>query len=280
MSKPVIWSCCLVLITLLSGCSQTPTADAGDDPSTNEFAEFDFRDERDPYEDFNRSMWTFNREVLDPNVILPVANTYERVPSPVRRGLYNVTDNLDELASIVNNLLQWKPKDSATSAGRFVVNTTFGVFGLFDVASRMGIERQKETFGETLATWGVPDGPYLMLPGIGPTVVLDRGGDLGDSFLWPAIILNTPLAIGRLAVRGLEQRIELKQLEPMLENTIDEYAFVREAYFSYWRDRVYDGNPPLEDQYDDWDDWDEWDDWESNEEAVNTFSLQWQIPPQ
>ncbi|TRW50552.1 VacJ family lipoprotein [Aliidiomarina halalkaliphila] len=255
----------LCLAGLLAGCASKPADEAN---------EFDFTDDRDPFEDFNRSMWEFNREILDRYVALPLANAYENVPTPARRGLYNMTENILEPASIVNNSLQGKGKASAQSFGRFLINSTFGVFGFFDVASKMGVGREKESFGETLAVYGAPDGPYLMLPALGPTVVIDRGGDFVDDFIWPMSFMSWPLSLTRYAIRGLEQRIELKQLEPMLENAIDEYSFVREAYFSMWADKVYDGNPPASDDWDTWDDWDEWDDeWEGQVPAAYRLDL-------
>lgn len=236
----------LAVLLVISGCTATPT---------DVHAEFDFSDDRDPFEDFNRKMWEFNRDVLDPYVALPLANAYANVPRSARRGLYNMTENLLEPASIVNNTLQGKGKPAAQSFGRLLINTTFGVFGFFDVASKMGVGLEKESFGETLAVYGVPDGPYLMLPGLGPTVVIDRGGDFVEGYILPLSFVSLPVTLTRFAIRGLEQRIELKNFEVMLENSIDEYAFVREAYFSSWLNKVHDGNPPL---HDDWDAWDEW----------------------
>ncbi|RUO37377.1 hypothetical protein CWE13_05305 [Aliidiomarina shirensis] len=260
-------------LALLVACSQTPEASAT--PPPNETApvqenEFDFSDPRDPLEDLNRQSWQLTRDVLDPYIISPAASAYGTTPKPVRRGLYNVTENITEPASIVNNLLQRKPKAAAISAGRFVMNSTFGVFGFFDVATKMGVVQEKESFGETLAVYGVPDGPFIMLPGIGPTVIIDRGGDTVDDLIWVARLFSLPMSVAQLTIRGLEHRLELRELEPMLENSIDEYAFVREAYFSYWLDKVYDGNPPLDYQYDDLDDWDDdWDDgWDNNSEPA------------
>lgn len=265
-------STCLAIA--LAACSGTPdqetAAAASDDvPQPEQQAsgelEFDFRDERDPWEEFNRRMWSFNRNILDPFIVSPAASAYAHVPTPVRSGLYNMTENLTEPASIVNNLLQWKPKASAVSAGRFVVNTTVGLLGFFDVATHMGLEQERENFGETLAVWGTPDGPYVMLPGMGPTVVIDRGGDLVDDLYSPTQFINIYLTAARFVIRGLEQRLELREAESMLENSLDEYAFVRDVYFSYWQDKVYDGDPPREDRWDhDLDGWDDWDDdWEN-----------------
>ncbi|WP_113908218.1 MlaA family lipoprotein [Aliidiomarina celeris] len=248
--------------------------------------DFDFSDPRDPFENFNRVMWDFNRDTLDPYVLMPVANTYEKVPSRIRTGLYNMTDNLKEPPSFVNNLLQLKMADAFTTLGRFTLNTTVGVFGFFDVATKLGLEENHESFGETLAVYGVTEGPYFMLPGVGPTVVIDRGGDLVDDYVWPAQLIGWQWSAVQLAIRGLSQRLELKQLEPMLENSLDEYAFVREAYFSYWNDKVYDGNPPVSDNMweDDWDsEWEsEWDsEWESEgnstEPALSYNAREWRL---
>lgn len=267
----------ILAAVVLSGCSSVPDQEASEaslqvsDAVSNSVAEsttdepdFDFSDPRDPFESFNRPIWEFTRNTLDPYFILPVANAYERVPSPIRRGLYNMTDNLNEPASFVNNILQLKMKDAFTTVGRFAINSTVGLLGFFDVADKWGIKEQKETFGETLAVYGVGTGPYIMLPGIGPTVVTDRGGDFADDLVWPAPVLSWQVSAARLVFRSLEQRIELKQLEPMLENSLDEYSFVREAYFSYWKDKVHDGNPPVE--ADTWED--EWNNgWESEWES-------------
>ena len=271
------------VLLVLSGCSQTPDEQNSEmataemttsvpneeqvSSSDGDFDDFDFSDERDPFENFNRSMWDLTRDIIDPYIVLPMANAYEKTPRSIRRGLYNFTDNIDEPVSAINNLLQRKPKSAAINFGRFIMNSTFGVFGFFDVASHMGVGREKESFGETLSVYGVPDGPYIMVPGAGPTVVIDRGGDAIEGYLWATNFLSTPATITAFMIRGLEQRIELKQLEPLLENSLDEYAFIREAYFSYWLDKVYDGNPPLENQYDDWDDWDDWGAWEESEPA-------------
>lgn len=270
-----------VCVFALSACSATPDTEGVDPVKTDQVQpehatelDFDFRDERDPFEGFNRSMWTFNRNVLDRYIVSPAATAYSYVPRPLRWGLYNMTENLTEPASVVNNLLQGKPKASLISAGRFIVNSTVGLLGFFDVATEMGLVEERETFGETLAVWGVPDGPYVMLPGLGPTVVIDRGGDLIDDYYSPTMFFNVYVSVIRFAIRGLEQRIELREVEPMLENSLDQYAFVRDVYFSYWQDKVYDGEPPRDDRWQDWDDWDDWDDesyvsngWDSADDA-------------
>lgn len=268
----------MLLALLVSACSATPddvgsqgsrsqsteTADQveSDTPQAEDASEpqFDFSDPRDPLEEFNRRMWSFNRNILDPFFVTPAATGWSYIPRPVRSGLYNMTENLTEPASVVNNLLQGKGKSSVVSVGRFVLNSTVGLLGFFDVATPMGLEQDKESFGETLAVWGSPDGPYVMLPGAGPTVIIDRGGDFVDDIYSPTNYFNFYVSLARYAIRGLEQRLEIRELEPMLESSLDEYSFVRDVYFSYWQDKVYDGNPPRQERWDqDIDDWDDWD---------------------
>ena len=238
----------LLLVSLLTaGCSSTP-----DDP---------YADPRDPFEDFNRGMWEFNRDV-DKAVLKPAAETYEYIPQPIRTSLYQAVENLEEPSSFVNNLLQWKVADAGISLGRFVVNSTVGLVGLFDVATPMGLTKREESFGQTLAVWGVPEGPYLMLPLMGPTVVVDRGGDYADGQYFPYPLLSWPLDVARYAIKGLEMRLRLRQQERVLENSLDPYSFVKDVYYQRWQDQVFDGNPPLEDE--DFDDWDE--DWDGDDE--------------
>lgn len=271
----------VLLAAMLAACSGTPEQDAERETTAAKEAaadasgepQFDFRDERDPLETVNRHMWNFNRNVLDRYLVSPAATVYEKVPKPLRWGIYNMTDNLTEPASAVNNLLQGKGKSSLVSASRFVLNSTVGLFGFFDVATEMGLQQDRETFGETMAVYGSPDGPYLMLPGLGPTVVIDRGGDFVDEFYSPTVFLSFHTNLARFILRGLEQRIQLREVEPILDNSLDEYAFVRESYFSYWEDKVYDGDPPRGNRWDDDfdDDWgdDDWNDdgWDEQSNA-------------
>lgn len=220
----------LTLILLLAGCASAPQ----DDP---------WADKKDPFEDFNRDMWEFNQE-LDKAVLKPAAKAYGHIPKPVRTGMINVVENLEEVPSVVNNLLQLKVVDAGVSFWRFTINSTIGVLGIFDVATHIGIDRREEGFGEVLATYGVPDGPFLMLPGLGPTVPVDRGGDTVDGMYFPLDNLNGPTSIARWVIKGLDTRLQLMDLEPMLEDSIDPYSFVKESYYQNWLNKKYDGNPP------------------------------------
>ncbi|RUO77078.1 VacJ family lipoprotein [Idiomarina seosinensis] len=231
MSKPYLIKVLtgLSAVFMLSACSSTP-----EDP---------YADERDPLEDMNRVVWDFNQE-LDEAVIKPTAEAYENIPEPIRRSLYRAFENLQEPWSAVNNVLQAKPSGAGYSVGRFAVNSTIGILGLFDPASSIGLEKSEESLGETLALWGVPNGPYIMLPVIGPTVLIDRGTDWVDGQFFPYTEIDSDWDIPRYVVKGLEMRLRLRDQEQVLENALDPYTFVKEAYYQNWLYKVYDGNPP------------------------------------
>jgi phospholipid-binding lipoprotein MlaA len=229
-----LWKLGIALVVLgLGGCATAP-----DDT---------YADPRDPFEEVNREVWDLN-ETLDDYVIWPAARTYGMIPKPVRTGLLNATENLGEPSHFVNNTLQGKFKDAGVTFWRFLINSTVGVLGVFDVATPMGLTQREEGFGETLAVWGVGEGPYLMLPGLGPTVVTDRGGDIVDGMYFPIDDLSTPLSVARIAIKALDLRLRLQEQQSLMQNSLDPYSFVREAYFQNWRDKVYDGNPPVEEE--------------------------------
>lgn len=199
-------------------------------------------DPRDPLEGFNRTMWTFNKEYLDEYIVRPATVAYVTVmPQFARTGLLNAAENLQEPAFMLNNMLQGKFSDGLDSLARFAINSTVGLLGTIDVAGAMGLERQDESFGETLGVWGANTGPYLMIPAYGPNEVRGLSGDVVDGMVYPMSILNTPLTILRFAVNGLEKRAALIDQEGQLEQAIDDYAFVKEAYFQNLEFKVTDG---------------------------------------
>ncbi|WP_298445125.1 VacJ family lipoprotein [uncultured Ferrimonas sp.] len=203
------------------------------------------RDPRDPFESFNRVMWQFNYQVLDP-VVRPAVHLYDDyVPKPVKNSVGSFVDNLDTPFSAVNHLLQWKPKTAGLEVLRFTINTTVGIFGLFDVAGEMGLpSHHHEEFGEVLHQVGVPNGPYLMLPILGPTTVRDEAGDYVDRLYFPYTLLNPWQNFGRWAVDGLNSRANLREQEALLDNALDPYVFAKEAYFQLLEYDLYDGQPP------------------------------------
>ena len=185
----------------------------------------------DPYESFNRSMYTFN-DGVDRAVLQPVAKGYRAVTNkPIREGVGNFLGNLKEPITAANQLLQGKPADAGAAAGRFVINTTVGVIGFFDTASALGIDRKTEDFGQTLGVWGVHPGPYLVLPLLGSTNPRDLFGMFGDAALNP---LNYPQFDGDAATRigigvagaisGREAAIETVE---GVRDQVDPYTTVR-----------------------------------------------------
>jgi phospholipid-binding lipoprotein MlaA len=196
----------------------------------------------DPFESVNRVMWDFNYKILDRFLVKPFTQGYVAVtPQPIRTGLLNAANNIEEPASMVNNLLQGKGEKSITSAARFALNSTIGIFGLFDVASSMGLEREKEDFGEVLGVWGLNTGPYLMIPALGPSDVRSFAGTVVDRYYWPNAVINDPFLITAAVVSLVESRASLLEQEENLKRSLDEYLFVRDAYFQRLAFKVSDG---------------------------------------
>jgi phospholipid-binding lipoprotein MlaA len=204
-------------------------------------------DPRDPWEGFNRASFKFN-DALDRAILKPAAKGYKKVtPRVVRTGIGNFLSNLDTLGTIVNDVLQGKMRQAGNDSGRFLLNTTVGLGGLFDPASAVGLDRNDEDFGQTLGKWGVRSGPYLMLPFLGPSTVRDTGARLVDQFTYPVNYLEDDST--RYIVRAvdlLELRAGLLDLDAQLERSYDRYAFVRNAWLQRREYQVTDGN--VEDQ--------------------------------
>ncbi len=234
--KPVLVSCLLLLT--VTGCASKKAAD-------EQQAQSNYQDPRDPIESVNRDIWDFNYDVLDAYLLRPATVGYMTVvPKPARTGIANVISNLDEPTNFVNGVLQAKPKSAAISLGRFVLNSTVGLFGLFDVATRLDLKNQDEDFNQTLASWGVGDGPYLMLPALGPSTVRDTTGTVVDNLYFPSTWLNTPLTITKAVLGALGGREQMMSMEQLLNDSVDPYAFIKEAYFQRKEFQIYDGNPP------------------------------------
>lgn len=232
----------------LSALLLTACATTGDNP-------------KDPYEERNRAVWDFNRSI-DKAVLKPVAEGYQYItPDPVEAGVSNFFDNLGEISNIVNSLLQAKFGDAGKSTGRFLINSTIGLAGLLDPATEMGIKEQDEDFGQTLAVWGFESGPFLMLPLIGPSNPRDGIGFAVDSFgvYSPYDALNDSQTEWTLRSLWLiDTRAELLPLEEQLEEALDEYLMVRDAYLQRREFLIYDGRPPIEDECEFEEDCEEW----------------------
>jgi phospholipid-binding lipoprotein MlaA len=223
----------VVLAGLASGCATIP-ADSGSDP-------------RDPLESINRQVFEFN-EGVDTVLLKPLAEAYVAIlPVPVRDCLSNAFSNLREPSNALNNLLQGKPAEALSDTCRFAVNTTIGLLGCFDVATRMGLEKHREDFGQTLGVWGAAAGAYLVVPVFGPSSVRDAIGIYGvETFLdvnfW---IENVSVRNSIFFTRLINFRAELLETDKLIsEAALDKYRFVRDGFLQRRRNLVYDGNPP------------------------------------
>jgi len=206
----------------------------------------DFADPRDPFEDFNRTMFSFN-DMLDRALIKPLGEGYNFVvPTPVNRGVTNFFNNIDDVTSAVNNLLQFKMGRALNDVGRVAVNSTIGIGGLFDVASNLDMPRYNEDFGQTLGTWGVASGPYIVLPLLGPTSGRDGVGMVADWYTDPITYIDDDgWRYGLRALDLIDTRADLINTSRVLDQAaLDPYSFVRDAYLQKRQNDVYDGNPP------------------------------------
>lgn len=208
----------------------------------------DYQDPADPLEGFNRVMYRFN-DGLDRVLIKPLAQGYQAImPAPLDRGVTNFFNNLEDIASAANNLLQLKPGRAASDLGRVAVNTTVGLAGFVDVASNLDLPRYDEDFGQTLGTWGLEPGPFIVLPVLGPTTLRDGVGRVADWYLDPVNYIEDDTV--RWSLKGLElidTRADLLNASRVFDQAaLDPYAFMRDAYLQRRRSLVYDGNPPPE----------------------------------
>ncbi len=225
---------------LLSLALSAAAAGGGDDESS-----------RDPYEGFNRAMFAVN-ENLDRFATKPLAQVYDAaVPLPGKVGVGNFFGTVGDAWIGVNNVFQGKFGDAAVDAGRLAINLTLGIFGLFDVASELGLEKHDEDFGQTMAVWGVGDGPYLFWPIIGPRNLRDTAGWVADISVDPiGDVSSIPLRNSLMALRFVDIRSSLLPTDKVIEEAaLDKYAYVRDAYMQRRRNQIYDGRPPRLDDY-------------------------------
>jgi phospholipid-binding lipoprotein MlaA len=237
MSSKEVVTATLALL-LVAGCAQRPP----------------HKDAADPLEPINRAIYTFNDKV-DEYALKPVAEGYERVtPQPVRRSVSNFFGNLEEPIVIVNGALQGKFHQAASDSARFIFNTTFGIVGLFDVATSMGHPRHNEDFGQTFGVWGFGEGWYLVLPFLGPSTVRDTGGRLVNNQM--DLVAQHEEVRERnaaIALRVVDTRAGLLGAGRVRDTAaLDPYLYTREAYRQFRWNRIHDGNPPLPD-FDDYD---------------------------
>jgi len=226
---------CLYFITFLfsSGCA---TLEGPPNPD-------------DPFESFNRSVFAFN-EGFDKYAFKPVAKSYDFImPSFASKGVSNFFSNVDDIVVFFNQLLQFKFASAAMTSARFVFNTTFGLLGFFDVATHMDLPKQHEDFGQTLAVWGVPQGPYMVLPFIGPITARDTAGLAVDWTYFDPIFKRQTLgqSLATLAIKYIDIRAGLIKATNIIDETVpDKYSFVRDAWLLRREFLIYDGHPPDE----------------------------------
>lgn len=235
ISRPRLQLAISLLVLGMSGCASIPA---------------DERTPSDPWEPLNRTFYSVNTAV-DKVTTKPLAKGYQKImPGPVRKGISNFFSNLNAPRSAVNNFLQGKPRRGFSEIGRLLFNSTIGIGGLFDVATANGIEEYPEDFGQTFAVWGVPDGPYVMLPFLGPRT-------LRDAILLPADIVadplfhyeNTSVRDKLYGVRLLDLRYRLLTADKFLEDSKDKYVTTRESYLQNREYEIYDGDPPEDDDF-------------------------------
>lgn len=219
------------VLVLATGCATGPNANPAD-----------------PLEPLNRQVYRFNN-ALDDALLKPAATVYVKVlPSPIRTGVNNFFGNLSDVWSFANSVAQLKLQDSAQTFMRVNVNTVFGLGGILDVATDLGIDRHSEDFGQTLGRWGVPAGPYLVLPLLGPSTLrdtvalpVDVQGDLVNH------IADIPVRNSMYALRLIDIRANLLRVGQLLEDAaLDRYTFTRDAFLQRRRSEVHDGNLPDE----------------------------------
>lgn len=225
----------IALAAGVSGCSSIPV---------------DERAESDPWESMNRSLYSINT-TIDKVSTKPLAKGYRAIlPGPVRKGISNFFRNIVAPSSAINNFLQGKPGRGVSEIGRFVINSTIGVGGLIDIATPSGLEEYREDFGQTAAVWGIPDGPYVMLPFLGPKT-------LRDAVFLPVDIVadplyhydNTSVRDKVYVLRLINLRYQLLAAEKFLEDSKDKYVTTRESYLQNREYEVYDGDPPEDDDF-------------------------------
>ena len=225
----------MLRIAILSLCALTLVGCATVPPSE--------RNPRDPWQRMNRGIFKFN-DVFDRGIATPVARTYVRVlPQTIRGGVTNFFNNATYPDVIVNALLQGQLKPFARDTGRFVVNTTIGIAGIFDPASHMGLALEDRDFGQTFGKWGAPSGPFLVLPFLGPSDIRDGLGRAADAYAEPwAYIQNPYWDYGTLLLYEVKVRSDILPLTDMANKTFDPYAFERNAYLQA-RDFMVKGQP-------------------------------------
>ena len=233
--KPILTFICFLFI---SGCAGVPT---NRDLNAHRFS-------GDP-EKLNRSIYQFNDKV-DKTILKPISQGYVAVvPDPARKGINNFFNNLLEINSLINNILQGDLSGAGTNIARFMANTTVGIFGLFDIAGKNGVESDTEDFGQTMAVWGVSPGPFIVLPFLGPSSLRDAVG-LIPYYLYTRPQSHLSEFESRVAITAsdvISRRAKLLGASDLVDGQLDPYSFIRGTYEQARINAVFDNNPPEED---------------------------------
>lgn len=228
----------LVMSGTLSGCSTTPATHAN----------------KDPWEGWNRDVHDFNKD-FDDTILKPLAKGYqETVPNPVDESITNIFSNINDIGVTINDFLQLKFVQGGMDASRFLINTTVGVVGIFDVAKMVDLPKHDEDFGQTLGFWGVPSGSYMVLPFLGASSPRDTIGLIGDALFNPLTYVSAfggfaanAATASATAVDVTDTRSDLMSSEKIVnEASVDRYDFVKNAYLQRREFLIHDGNPPEE----------------------------------
>ncbi|MFQ2192422.1 MlaA family lipoprotein [Aeromonas jandaei] len=196
-------------------------------------------DPRDPFQGPNRAMWAVNYDVLEPYVARPVVHGYARyVPQGMKDGIENLVENFNEPSSMVNHLITGDLKGAGVNLGRFTLNTTVGLLGIFDVAKHAGLERDKLEMDTVLGKADIGEGAYLMVPVYGPTTTRKLVGDTVDTIYFPYALLTLPLRVVHWALDGLGSRSKLIDQERIIDNSLDPYALTKDFYLQYNQSKV------------------------------------------
>jgi len=218
-----------VAVALLAGCAGAPSRE-------------------DPFEPMNRALYQFH-DTVDTAVVKPVAQAYiDVVPQLIRTGVSNVFNNIEDLISALNGLLQGKLDKLDNDLARVLLNTAFGLGGIFDLASMVGLERGNEDFGQTFGAWGLPQGPYLFVPFFGPTTVRDGSGAIVRVMVGPVGYIGDVAVRNSLyGVGAVDLRAQALSAGAIVDTAaLDRYLFIRNAYLQRRRYLLYDGKPPPE----------------------------------
>ncbi len=202
----------------------------------------------DPYERINRKIYVFN-DAVDNYVAEPISNAYRYItPQFIQTGVFNFYNNLKNINVVANDILQAKLEQSAKDTGRFAINSTIGVAGLFDVAKKIGFEQNNEDFDQTLAVWGVPRGSYLVIPLLGPTTVRGIPGSVFDTAANPASYVGAPIQLISLLNTRANAEGSLKFID---EAALDPYVFTRESFLQWRENLATDGKSQANSSFDD-----------------------------